>query len=707
MTTQHIRFPDDGILTVPTVADLPPVAADGTPAIVTGTDSFYIFDFPTLTWLLVGTGGGGAVNSVNAGTNVQITGPLTDPIVSAGTQDWQFTGIITTPLLNNVINDWNPSGFSTATVIRVVGDLFDPPLFTGLQGGSGGRFIIIHNVSPDTSIYFSHDDPLSSAGNRFLSPRFVAPGTIWTLPSNGMAIFQYDENDISWRVIGNYIYDVTDNGTGVVSVTDDGQNGRIVNFNGVFVDGTTITGNGTAFDPLVGQPALDVLINNTIFVDEVYGDDGTAQPNSMLFKYQTVDAAIAAWTPGYGIHFFPGNYDMTVPMSVTDIARLYLERGSSLQTSTGSAAFLITPGQFFNIDGEGTLSLIASLFANQNPADTAVPQVHIKCGYIDSSGAGDIGDVSTMKWSIRAKRINERGIYAKGWTQGFVACDDWVMTSGNMIRLDNLEANNGQDLIDAYGPRLVTVKGDAAERCQFLNPSQLGNGIYTEACRMEKWKSLIYLNTDFRSKDGFFLNHGNGTIYHDGNLFHSKSDTAGNEVPWYYSDQDPEDQYKPKFIHVRGSHVSATDITFAGSQNNEIFTINNLCEIELNGKYQNSGENSGLGPWPIIYATNQSSQAGQTIVTLNGDFKSLGGDVSPIRFVDVVNDSHTFKWIVKNTAIQTRATYSIDTNIEMLIYVYHSLVMDKNYNPLISDGLSEDRTIVDENITVDVPEYGI
>ena len=42
-----------------------------------------MYDAVTLTWLLLGTGGGGAVNSVNPGVQIGISGPPTDPVV-----DW-------------------------------------------------------------------------------------------------------------------------------------------------------------------------------------------------------------------------------------------------------------------------------------------------------------------------------------------------------------------------------------------------------------------------------------------------------------------------------------------------------------------------------------------------------------------------------------------------------------------------------------------
>ena len=78
-----------------------------------------------------------------------------------------------------------------------------------------------------------------------------------------------------------------------------------------------------------------------------------------------------------------------------------------------------------------------------------------------------------------------------------------------------------------------------------------------------------------------------------------------------------------------------------------------------------------------IQFSNANPGTGQTTIILNGDFKSGGGDVAPIRIVDIGITAHTYKFIVKNCLIQTRFDYAIDTNAEMLIYVFHSLTMNQ------------------------------
>lgn len=48
-----------------------------------------------------------------------------------------------------------------------------------------------------------------------------------------------------------YVQSVTDNGAGVVAVDNTSPQNPVVRFTGVFVDGTTVTGDGSSGNPLV------------------------------------------------------------------------------------------------------------------------------------------------------------------------------------------------------------------------------------------------------------------------------------------------------------------------------------------------------------------------------------------------------------------------------------------------------------------------
>ena len=654
-----------------------------------------------------GGGGGGSVNSVSgAAPNVFITGTATDPIVNAGTQSWEFSGIITTPILSNAQNNYTQAGMADATTIRVFGDLFDPPFFTGLAGGTDGRILLVHNSSQDTPIYFLHNSASSTAANRIMSPGFVVDETFWSLPVNGLAVFQYDATDSRWRVIGNYVYKIIDDGSGVVTVGGDAQF-PIVGFNGVFVDGVTITGNGTAGSPLTGSPSSDVLINQTIFVDPTYGDDGTAIPDSMTLKFKDIDAALAAWTSGYVIHLFPGVHTMNSVFRVTEVLNIFMEPNATLQTNTGTPAFSIDPAQRLHIYGYGDLELLADLCVNNTQSDPIPAEAHIQCRNINSSGAGLLFEPTSMIFTVEADGIYDRGFQGSGWCRGKVSVDFWTASSAKMIFLEAFTAANGEDKYTDYGPQQFIVKGRNRERCQWENLVAVNQIIYTQE-GVEPYKSYLEFNVDWKCVDSFAVDPGRGTFVFNGHLHHGKTDTAGNEIPWIYAQQTISDQiFAPIVEHKWGSWISATNPIFAGSLNNEIASIAMPGKFIFNGQYENSGLNAGSGAWPILQFSNANPGTGQTTIILNGDFKSTGGDVAPIRIVDIGITAHTYKFIVKNCLIQTRFDYAIDTNAEMFIYVFHSLAMDKVYNPLITDGMSEDRTMIDTNVEVTVPGYGV
>jgi len=74
MSSQYIRFPFNGVPTYPTLADFPALAMDGALGVALDTDTIYVFDLGTLTWIPSGGGGGtitgsGAANQLTYWTS--------------------------------------------------------------------------------------------------------------------------------------------------------------------------------------------------------------------------------------------------------------------------------------------------------------------------------------------------------------------------------------------------------------------------------------------------------------------------------------------------------------------------------------------------------------------------------------------------------------------------------------------------------------
>lgn len=657
--------------------------------------------------------GGGAVNSVTGlAPNVIVdnTDPA-NPIVTAGIESWEFSGILTTPVLSSIQNNYTQAGMANITTLRVVGDVFDPPSFTGFAGGTDGRVLIIHNVGA-TSIFFLHNSSSSLVANRIMSPgSIVVNEDDWSLPINGMATFQYDSTSQRWRVIGNYIYDILPDGGGVISVSGGNNEVKVVGFNGVFTDGTTITGNGTVGSPLVAAPATGPLFNQTIYVDPFYGDDATAIPDSQTLKYKNIDTALSALGASfdYTIHLFPGNHIINSAYALTNELKIYMEPFSKIVTNTAGPTFSISPSARLYVRGNGEIDCQGTFAANSSPSDPIPAECHIQVKAINSSGAGSVIEPTSMIFTVEADSINDRGFQGSGWCKGNIKCDFWQTSSSKLIHLSDFTAENGETKFDNYGQQQIIVKGRNRERCLIYNAIQATDSIYTEL-GVEPHKTYIELNADFDSTDGFFLNPGRGTWVFNGNLVHRKTDTAGNEVPWlWHTQQILSDGTAPIFHHKSGTWISGRNVLFGGSQNNEIVSLRSFGSFTFSGSYKNSGANTGAGAWPIIQLSNQNTEgSGITNLILDGEFTNDAGSISPIQIVDTTNPTHEYKLSVKNCIITIKSVIpTISSNVPMFIYVYHSLVMSQNYDPLITDGMSEDRTMIDSNVEVIIEGYGV
>jgi len=104
-------------------------------------------------------------------------------------------------------------------------------------------------------------------------------------------------NELAAAIGGGGVQSVTDNGTGVVSVDNADPVNPVISFNGVNVDGITITGDGTVGSPLVANiPSLVVKYANVLWVDSTTGNDATAVQNEFTKPYLTPSAAATAAT---------------------------------------------------------------------------------------------------------------------------------------------------------------------------------------------------------------------------------------------------------------------------------------------------------------------------------------------------------------------------------------------------------------------------
>ena len=275
--TTYFRTPK-GIRLYPTFDDFPDKAENGDFALAIATTAFYYYNSSTQLWVPIG-GGGGAVNSVTglntdnsdpanpviqisvdgvtitgsgtpgspltaigsgsvdsvSGTapNVSITGTAADPIVNAGQNSWEFPNFVTTALISGDQDNYTQAGLDDAVVLRVDSDV-SPAVFTGFDGGTNGRILIVQNISANP-IYFSNENGGSLAANRIIFTKNTQE-----VAANGISILQYDSTVSRWRLQDS--------------------------LSSVVVDGVTVTGDGTSQAPLTAIGGSGISLGLAVMV---------------------------------------------------------------------------------------------------------------------------------------------------------------------------------------------------------------------------------------------------------------------------------------------------------------------------------------------------------------------------------------------------------------------------------------------------------
>lgn len=115
------------------------------------------------------------------------------PGTAAITGTFALSGDISPSQITANQDNYNPTGLSGASVLRLSSDASRD--VTGLQGGSDGRVLIVHNVGAQ-NIVLKDEAAGSTAGNRF------ALAADLTLSADSVIVLQYDSTSSRWRAIG-------------------------------------------------------------------------------------------------------------------------------------------------------------------------------------------------------------------------------------------------------------------------------------------------------------------------------------------------------------------------------------------------------------------------------------------------------------------------------------------------------------------------
>ena len=130
------------------------------------------------------------------------------------------------------------------------------------------------------------------------------------------------------------------------------------NVNSAYVRGKS--GGVPAWLPIPGisgTTSADVPINNSVFIDSVYGNDGTGVRENLGKPFATLSAANGVYNPGDVLIFQPGTY--TFPLTnITQNMSIYLNAGvqltlSGLPTSTITVGITGEKGSSIAFTGSG------------------------------------------------------------------------------------------------------------------------------------------------------------------------------------------------------------------------------------------------------------------------------------------------------------------------------------------------------------------
>lgn len=474
-------------------------------------------------------------------------------------------------------------------------------------------------------------------------------------------------------------------------------------------------------NPNNGSPPVtwdvNVPVLNTIFVSK-NGNDATAEPWNLKLPYLTLEAAHAASTPNDTVVVFPGKYTMTGSLLFDgNFARkIYLFPGVLITSLAVDYTFKISGQETMQILGYGDFNIKFPLFNNVDfVTDIAFFEWEFNKVVNDSFGTNFQGtDLTSLKGSIRGRSILDVYFDATSWNQIDMQLDEWIVDQSSMLQFDDPNDNNGTTYIATYGPATFKLSGFSKPRVDLKKPtvSVGAQAFITIAFGGSKFERLMDFDADFYTMDGPAIAQGGGTIRWRGNGYHMKSNTLGNEMPFYtcYTVFSGDNLKKPHFEHW-GTVVTKSSEAFP-YLNNTLFDIRQSGDFILHGVYKNSGQDElSLGtPFPVVQV-------------LSGD---TDGTCRPVFDGVFVNDRVADTGVIKLEEIGAGALLKptfmtclaicagtekpvgpiFTTSGPIRIFVYHSLGLNAAIDDTnIVNIMSVDRHYVDSDIQYPVPEY--
>lgn len=527
----------------------------------------------------------------------------------------------------------------------------------------------------------------------------------------------------------------------------------------IAVDGVTITGDGTPGNPLVasgvgsvaslledaapqlnqwqwdngsgqtGTLILDNKFENAIHVAK-NGDDTLAlqtlyQPFSTKVPFLTINAAYAASNGSSTIVVWPGKYILPASISVdfTQSTHIHCMPGATIQNAIGTAISFTGSGTF-NWTGDAIFQCHTFFFEN---ATSDLVRLNVEGNYAFNDNLLSnqyFVNLKNMYIDIRLNELRSLGFFATSWRAGFIGIDLWTCTQQNLVYCDQPDST----FLDQYGPAKLVIGGRSAPKGRIeKSESAITNaGIFFEAQPYNYWDLTLELNFDVDWIDGTFILHGNGLIVLNGNVYPTKSNVLGNELPWYISNSPFEStpDQKPCFRH-NGNSVNRK---YKPDEESSWYLNNTAYFFQAGGKYYLNGfsqvlgasDNGVAGDFPVVSISDDSlgypvyvyfegvlktgAPKNATIVTAPevGPIKVTNSDLSPIyiNFMDTVLVCGSEEKLVG-------PIWSSFLVSPVPIRVNHSLTMTNPINTSdFPNAYSFDRVSVDTLVDYEIEENG-
>lgn len=329
----------------------------------------------------------------------------------------------------------------------------------------------------------------------------------------------------------------------------------------------------------------DVLIGNTMHVAS-NGNDGTAIPNSLVYKYATINAAVAASAANDLIVVWPGSYIVPTQIEIDGVtaSRFYFFEGTGIITPpSGSRMFNVHIGQRLAVGGKPVFLARDEIFGPNDPT-TDICYIDFEATQILQFGANPyFGDCTSMSGSIRVIDTRDMSLSCDGWTQ-IDFCIDYSGTTGAAkYSLGSIVNNNGLGFNTVYGVARFQVRGYTGRYAHFYAAFGDNDGVFETLSGGTKDDRIIKVQADIYAFNCAGFRIAEGTVIWEGHGILDRDITL---------DQNPFFDFRLDSVDFSFEHRGGG--TVYSDLDNTMMIFTNNGTVKLSGKYKGQGDTFSL-----------------------------------------------------------------------------------------------------------------